>query len=55
MTNLERIKNMTVAELAEWLEEISPCKCCVRRNKRACGGVSCRLGIKRWLEQEAAE
>ena len=55
MTNLDRIKNMTVAELAEWLKEISPCKCCVRNNKRACNSVSCRLGIKKWLEQEAAE
>lgn len=55
MTNLDHIKNMTAAEMAEWLKEISTCKCCVRNNKRACSGVLCRLGIKKWLEQEAEE
>lgn len=55
MIEYDRIKTMTVDEMAAWLEEISQCKCCVRKDRPACSGIYCKLNIKRWLEQEAAE
>ena len=54
MTNLEHIKNMTVDEMAELLSA-KACKCCAYLSFAPCGFKSCKDGIKKWLEQEAAE
>ena len=59
-TNLDRIKNMTVDEMAEFLDIIErDCtKVCAHINKHECSGLShrtCKEGIKKWLEQEAEE
>ena len=56
MTNLDRIKNMTVDEMAELLST-KACKCCAYLSFAPCGfrACACRYGIKQWLEQEAEE
>ena len=54
MTNLDRIKNMTLDEMAELLDT-KACKCCAYYSTPPCGFKDCRDGIKKWLEQEAAE
>ena len=56
MTNLDRIKNMTVDELAELLGT-KACECCAYLSFAPCGfgAPACEEGIKKWLEQEAAE
>ena len=58
MTNLDRIKSMTVDEMAEFLDTIGrDCtKVCAHMNKHKCSGLFpgiCKVGIKKWLEQEA--
>lgn len=54
MTNLDRIKNMTLDEMAE-LFDTAACKKCAFRGQRRCAFKGCKDGIKKWLEQEAAE
>ena len=54
MTNLDRIKNMTLDEMAELLDT-KACECCAYRSLPPCGFKSCKDGIKKWLEQEAEE
>ena len=54
MTNLDRIKNMTLDEMAELLDT-KACKCCAYRSLVPCSFKGCKNGIKEWLEQEAAE
>ena len=51
MTNLDRIRGMTLEELAALLES-KACKCCAYRSLTPCGFKSCKDGIKKWLEQE---
>ena len=52
MTNYERIKSMTIDEMAEWLQDgINECDCCAYGLKFACPD-SCIYGIKQWLERE---
>lgn len=55
-TNLDRIKNMTVDELAELLGT-KACECCAYLSFSPCGfgAPACEEGIKKWLEQEAEE
>lgn len=49
MTNFERIKNMTVDELANLLS----CRCCIgHENKDKCLSNRCEDGIKEWLNQK---
>lgn len=52
MTNLDRIKNMTVDEMAALLES-APCKSCAYCGCTRCSFKLCKDGIKKWLEQEA--
>ena len=56
MTNLDRIKSMTVDEMAELLST-KACECCAYPDFTLCGfgAPACEEGIKKWLEQEAAE
>ena len=55
MTNLDRIKSMTVDEIVELLYR-GPCTFCVDYDSPPpCNFKDCRDGIKKWLEQEAEE
>ena len=67
MTNYEKIKNMSVEEMAEWLDEIcsdNRCYPCKIRDINKCGYFEkdfdsrCQLCVrnrKLWLESEAKE
>ena len=56
MTNFERIKEMSVEEMAEWLDsfDFTECNCCTYTNSN-CHNVSCEDGHKQWLESEVEE
>lgn len=53
MNNYEKIKNMTVDEMAEFL--LQECiNICVYNNEECLDyGADCKDGIKQWLEQES--
>lgn len=53
MTNFERIKEMTIDELAEILA-VSPCAICKKKSNQNCE-IPCSLGAKQWLESEVEE
>jgi hypothetical protein len=57
MTNYERIKNMSVEEMAEKFDKgICGCECCVKRySDEPCHFDNCRPFIKQWLETEVEE
>lgn len=67
MTNYERIKNMSVEEMAEWLEDTlsdNRCYLCDKRDIDKCGYFEkdfesrvtmCVRNRKKWLEGEAQE
>jgi len=50
LTNFEKIKGMSVEEMAEFLDDCTECECCVLKD-RACD-VECNFNIKEWLELE---
>lgn len=67
ITNYERIKSMTVEQMAEWLDQIlnqdrkdwdePGCYHCVihgthHENEEGCGGCEFWGGLKQWLERE---
>lgn len=55
MTNYEKIKNMTIEEMAECLQDgINECDCCAYGLNFACPNT-CIYGIKKWLETEVQE
>lgn len=51
MTNFERIKNMTVEEMADLLDDFSQCSRC-RKNGNSCFPV---FNTKQWLESEESK
>lgn len=58
MTNFEKIKAMSVEEMAEHLDKTSCDYCCFQ--KQPCdyylyGDEICKKSIKQWLEREAEE
>ena len=56
MNNFEKIKSLTLDEMAEFITDISACDACtcdMEENK--CMAVGCRDGVKQWLQQEASE
>ena len=55
MTNYERIRNMSVEELAEFINERSPCECCKLNKWQTFVNVKCITGIKQYLESEVTE
>ena len=55
MTNYDRIRNMSVEELASFINERSPCSCCKKHNEQTCHNIFCKQGIKQWLESEVTE
>jgi hypothetical protein len=57
MTNYEKIKNMNLTSLSRFIEKLNEdkdCNCCAYRQS-SCINLSCRKGIKEWLNQEAEE
>lgn len=52
MTNFERIKNMTVEEMAEKLAENTACGFCKLLTDATCDNTPCRQGIMQYLESE---
>lgn len=66
MTNFENFKNMSIDEMAEWIEETLPTNCnfCVGKNTSECGYREkdeldrtefCIKNRKLWLESEVEE
>lgn len=51
-TNFEKIKNMTVVEMAEFLNIEADCIYC-SYNQVSCDNIDCINGIKQWLKSEA--
>lgn len=56
MTNYERIKNMSIDEITNFLHDDCDgvCECCVFNRNPNCyeNADKCKLGIKEWLESE---
>lgn len=53
MTNFEKIKNMSVEEMAEWLQNtLKECDVCIYGEHNTCP-CTCIYGITEWLESEA--
>lgn len=55
MTKYERIKSMTIDEMAEYIEStpsINSCEFCIH-NGDDCSIISCVNGVKDFLESEA--
>ncbi len=56
MTNYERIKNMSIEEMADYFNEIFDCRNCPNDMFLCEGnGYVCTKYIKRWLESEAKQ
>lgn len=61
MTNFEKIKQMSIDEMAQFLfvHQFSKCNDCGYYQKQCSGKYfddkSCTMGIKHWLESEAEE
>ena len=55
MNNIEKIKNMDIDELTEFIEKIADtadCANCPAYDK-CISGVSCKINIKNWLKAKA--
>ena len=52
MTNYDRIRNMSVDEMAEFINGRSPCDTCKLHDGQTCANVWCIQGVKQWLESE---
>ena len=50
LTNFEKIKTMSVEEMAEFLDGCSDCECCTLKDM-ACD-IECHVNIREWLELE---
>ena len=56
MTNYERVKSMTVHELAKFITQpINGCMKCRLRYKECDGTVSCIKAHERWLKKQYKE
>ena len=55
MTNYERIKAMSVEEVAKELAKDSACEFCKMRDEQSCDRITCEQGIIQWLESEVEE
>ena len=51
MTNYEKIKNMTIEEMADLLNDFSACSRC-RKNGNSCFPVS---NVEQWLQSEESK
>lgn len=52
MTNYEMIKQFSVEEMAEFFNDVDNCDACMY-DRIPCKELSCKDGIKKWLESEA--
>lgn len=52
INNYERIKDMSLDEMAKWMWDEFECAGCAYTAGK-CGGKKCLDGHKAWLEQEA--
>lgn len=54
MTNYERIKNMSIEEMAKALDVLTPCEHCKYNHKCGQGypDRECADGVRLWLESE---
>ena len=57
MNNYERIKQMSVEDMAEFITNLSIHRCCYYDNTVQCTGLEsqCQDGIKQWLLAECEE
>lgn len=55
MTNFERIKAMSIEELAKELAKDSACEFCKTLDEQTCDKITCEQGIIQWLESEVVE
>lgn len=64
MNNYERIKNMSIDEMAEFSSVFQRCSFCIvskkyknmtKVNMEECRKLSCKEGCKKWLEAESEE
>lgn len=53
MTNYEKIKSMSVEEMAE--EFMGECWACKLEENQTCDNTSCKQGVRQWLESEVKE
>lgn len=55
MTQFERIKAMSIDEMAEAFGKDNYCQICILRDGQTCNNTSCKQGIKQYLESEVEE
>ena len=55
MTNFERIKAMSIEELAKELAKDSACEFCNMFDEQTCMKITCEQGIMNFLESEVTE
>ena len=55
MTNYKKIKNMSVKEMADFIDRNDCCDCCAYRVDGCRALIDCPEGIKKWLESEAED
>lgn len=58
MTNFEQIKNMSVDEMVDFINDgrrAAPCTRCGTSKSALCFEIACPEGVKMWLESEAEE
>lgn len=57
MTNYERIKAMSIEEMAAFVDAVQAetCRkvCVYRQGSENCKKIPCQTGIKHWLERES--
>ena len=53
MTNYEMIKQLGIEETAEFLSDNGDCSYCVCYPEPGPCSLSCKAGVKKWLESEA--
>ena len=53
MTNFEQIKGMNVEEMAEFMSVHGICDFCTCYPEPGPCSLSCKAGVKKWLESEA--
>jgi hypothetical protein len=54
MRNIDKIKKMTLDEMAGFLEE-TPCLHCTKFKTNKCDAKNCIEHIAQWLQQEVSE
>lgn len=55
MTNYEMIKQLSIEEMAESLSDNGDCFYCVCYPEPGPCSLSCKAGVKKWLESEAED